>query len=204
MRIPTQDLSYQDGYRLLTGCVVPRPIAWVTTRDPASGVVNLAPFSFFTGVSAQPPMICFEAERRLGQKKDTLRNIEATGEFVVNVVTEELAQAMVDSARDYPPEVSEVTETGLHLLPSELVGVPRLAESPIQMECRLEQITEFGASPHSLIIGRVVLFHVQDALYSAGRIQADAWNPLGRMAGDWYCSTRDRIKIKRQDTHRDG
>ena len=185
-----------DPFNAIVG---PRPIGWISTQN-AAGALNLAPYSFFNAFNYVPPIVGFGS---IGTK-DTLRNIEATGEFVVNVVTEELAQAMVDSARDYPPEVSEVTETGLHLLPSELVGVPRLAESPIQMECRLEQITEFGASPHSLIIGRVVLFHVQDALYSAGRIQADAWNPLGRMAGDWYCSTRDRIKIKRQDTHRDG
>lgn len=203
MKIPTDGLDYRDTYRLLSGSMVPRPIAWVTTVNRETGLVNLAPFSFFTGCSVLPPMVCFAAERRLGQRKDTVRNIEDTGEFVVNIAPAKLVQEVVVSAQDLPAEVSEIEETGLKLLPSDMVRVPRLAEAPVAMECHLHVITVLGTSPHSLIVGRIVQFHVRDDVYDDGRIDFDALDALGRMAGDWYVTTRDRINAKRLDFRKD-
>lgn len=203
MKIPTRDLSFRDSYRLISGSMVPRPIAWVTTRNRETGLVNLAPFSFFTGCSVVPPMVCFAAERRLGQRKDTVRNVEDTGEFVVNIAAAKLVNEVALSARDLPPDVSEVEAAGLTLLPCDNVQVPRLADAPVAMECRLHVINVLGTSPHSLVIGHVVQFHVRDDVYAGGRIDFDALDALGRMAGDWYVTTRDRINVKRVDWRKD-
>lgn len=182
---------------------MPRPIAWVTSRNPKTGVVNLAPFSFFTGCSVLPPMICFAAERRWGDRKDTVKNIEDTGEFVVNIASVKLASEVVVSAQDFPPDVSEVEEAGLHLLPGDMVQVPRIEEAPVSLECRLHQITVLGTSPHSLVIGHVLQFHVCDDVYDGGRINFDTLDALGRLSGDWYITTRDKINVKRRDFRKD-
>lgn len=200
MEIHTGNLDERKAYRLLTGSILPRPIAWVTSLDPATGVINLAPFSFFTGCSVVPPMVCFAVERRKGAKKDTVRNIEATGEFVLNVVTEELGEAMVISAGDFPPEESEVAAAGLDLVPSSVVRPPRVAAAPVHMECRMFRILEVGSSPHSLVIGQVEVFHVADHLIDeAGRIDYNRLHPLGRLAGDFYCTIADQRRIIRRD-----
>lgn len=203
VKIPAATLDETGTYRLLTGAILPRPIAWVSTVDPQTGVVNLAPFSFFTGVSVVPPMVAFAVERRHGVKKDTVRNVEATGEFVLNLVTSQLAEAMVISAQDLPPEQSEVDVAGLKMLPGDAVKVPRVAESPVHMECKLVQILELGSSPHSLVIGEVVQFHIRDDLYENGKIGVTRLNALGRLAGDWYCLTDDLIKVTRRDWRKD-
>src|SRR5438105_4982175 len=162
-----------DIYHLLVGIVTPRPIAWVTTVSPG-GVVNLAPFSFFNAFGSNPPVIVFSpARRRDGSKKDTLLNIEARGEFVVNSAVESLAEQVNLSSKELPPEESEIALTGLSTLPSIKVKPPRLRESPVNMECKLRQIVPLGDGPISgnLVIGEVVMFHVADAVFGDnGRI----------------------------------
>ena len=148
MTIDPGDRAPRDIYRLLTGVIVPRPIAFVSTvsRD---GIRNLAPFSFFTAISANPPVICFSpmVRNRQASQKDTLHNIEATREFVVNIVSESIAEQMNRTSADYPPEVDEFIEAGLTPLASDLVAPPRVGESLVSMECTLHTILTLSTEP---------------------------------------------------------
>ena len=191
--------NYTDIYKLMTGAIVPRPIAFVSTVG-ASGAFNLAPFSFFTGISANPPVICFCPMIRYdGSRKDTLRNIESTREFVVNVVSEEIAQQMNLCSPEYPPDVDEFQVAGLTPLPSDLVRAPRVAESHVSMECRLLQIVDVSARPlgGSLVLGEIVRFHVDDALIENYKIDPGKLHPIGRMGGPTYTRTTDRFDMNR-------
>lgn len=189
-----------DIYKLMVGVIVPRPIAFVSTLSP-DGILNLAPFSFFTGISANPPVICFCPMIRGsdGQRKDTLRNIEATGEFVVNVVSEDFAQQMNICSTEFPPEVDEFRASGLTPVPSDLVKPPRVAESRINMECRLFQIVHVSPKPlgGSVVLGEVLRFHVQDELCDNYKIDPDRLRPIGRMGGPTYTRTTDRFDMPR-------
>jgi flavin reductase (DIM6/NTAB) family NADH-FMN oxidoreductase RutF len=189
-------------YRLLTGIIVPRPIAFVSTVS-REGARNLAPFSFFTAISAHPPAICFSPTRRGrdGGKKDTLVNIEATREFVVNVVSEEFAREMNVCSADVPPEVDEFERSGLTAEASDLVRPPRVKESAINMECRLIQIVHVSAKPlgGSLVIGEVVRFHIRDGIMEHFNIDPDILHPIGRMGGSTYTRTTDRFEMARPD-----
>lgn len=193
------EMDHQAAYKLIIGSVLPRPIAFVASRS-AAGVDNLAPFSFFTVVCANPLTIAFSAMRRgpKAEKKDTLANIEATGEFVVNVVDEDFVAAMNQCSADYAPDESEFVASGLTPVPSEVVAPPRVAESPIAMECKLHQVVEVSAGPGggSLILGTVVRMHVRDDLYENGKILTN-WHPVGRMAGATYVRTRDTFELPR-------
>jgi flavin reductase (DIM6/NTAB) family NADH-FMN oxidoreductase RutF len=190
----------RDVYKLMVGAIVPRPIAFVSTRS-ADGVLNLAPFSFFTAISANPPVICFSPMIRSsdGQKKDTLRNIEATREFVVNVVSEEFAAQMNLCSQEFPPDVDEFAASGLTPLASETVKPPRVAESHIQMECRLVQVVHVSPKPlgGSIVLGEVLRFHVDDAVVSNFAIDPDKLRPIGRMGGPTYTRTTDRFNMER-------
>ena len=190
----------RDVYKLMVGAIVPRPIAFVSTLS-ADGVLNLAPFSFFTAISANPPVICFSPMIRSsdGQKKDTLRNIEATGEFVVNVVSEEFAAQMNTCSQEFPPEVDEFAVSGLTPLASEAVRPPRVAESHIQMECRLVQVVHVSPKPlgGSIVLGEVLRFHVDDAIVANFAIDPDKLRPIGRMGGPTYTRTTDRFNMER-------
>src|ERR1039458_5073767 len=151
-----------DNYKLLTNLVVPRPIAWITTVSE-SGVINLAPFSFFNAVGSDPLYVVIGIGRRnSGAPKDTARNIESSGEFVVNMVTEDLLGAMNISAADFPPDQSELAAAGLHTAPSVHVKTARVAEAQASLECRLFSAQPIGAN--TLFIGEVVMFHVADRL----------------------------------------
>ena len=189
-----------DIYKLMIGAIVPRPIAFVASMS-AAGVRNLAPFSFFTATSANPPVICFAPMVRSsdGSRKDTLRNIEETQEFVVNVVSEEIAERMNACSPEFPPEVDEFEVSGLTPVASDLIQVPRVAESKIAMECRLFRIVEVSDKPMggSLVLGQVVRFHVADGLFENFRIDADALKAIGRMAGSDYARTKDRFSMTR-------
>lgn len=196
MQLDPQQMPSQAAYKLLIGCVVPRPIAWVSTIS-ADGVANLAPFSFFMGVCGDPPTIAFSSGPRQGKLKDTVRNIEYTQDFVVNVVNDPLAQQMNLSSGDYPPEVSEFTITGLTPLPGIKVKAPRVAEAPINLECRLVQIVPVGHGPHSLVLGEIVYFHIRDDLYKEGRIDMYKLHPVGRLAGHLYTHVHDIFEMKR-------
>jgi flavin reductase (DIM6/NTAB) family NADH-FMN oxidoreductase RutF len=187
-------------YSLMTGVIVPRPIAFVSTVSP-EGAGNLAPFSFFTGISANPPVICFAPMVRGsdGSRKDTLRNIEATREFVVNVVSEEIAQQMNACAPEFPPDVDEFTVSGLTPVASDLVRPPRVAESKVSMECRLLQIVDVSAKPlgGSLVIGEVLRFHIANEIMDGFRIDSDGLRAIGRMAGPEYVKTTKRFVMVR-------
>ena len=186
------------AYKLLIGCVVPRPIAWVSTVD-AAGVRNLAPFSFFMGVCGEPPTIAFSSGPRAGGRKDTVRNVEASGEFVVNVVDDVHAEAMNATSGEYPPEVDEFTVASLAAAPGVRVAAPRVAGAPISLECRLVQIVRIGRGPHSVVFGEIVYLHVRDDLYdtATGRIDVAALRPVGRLAGHMYSRTHDLFEMKR-------
>lgn len=195
-------MDSKDKYRLLTNCIVPRPIAWVTTIS-SDGIYNAAPFSFFTGVSVEPPLVLFAVERRFGEKKDTLINIEDTKEFVINIVTEENVVQMNETSKDFEPMEDELELVGLTPKPSKFVKVPSIAESPIHMECKLHDIIEIGSSPHGLVIGEVVAVHVQDELIKDGRIQMGDLRAVGRMGGKWYTKTMDLFELLRLDWRKD-
>jgi flavin reductase (DIM6/NTAB) family NADH-FMN oxidoreductase RutF len=194
------DTGYQNVYKLLIGAVVPRPIAFVSTLS-RDGIRNLAPFSFFTAVSANPPVICFCPIRRLAPDpyKDTLRNILDTREFVVNIVSEEFAEKMNVSSADFPPEVDEFEASGLTPIPSDLVKPPRVAESHVHMECKLYLAIEVGDLPGSgnLVLGEVVRFHVDDQYFDDFKLDPDKLRPIGRMGGATYTRTTDRFEMVR-------
>jgi flavin reductase (DIM6/NTAB) family NADH-FMN oxidoreductase RutF len=189
----------QDIYKLLIGLIVPRPIAFVSTVDPA-GVRNLAPFSFFTCASADPPVIAFSPMvRGVGGTKDTLRNIRETREFVVNIVSEEIAAQMNMTSGEYPADVDEFLVSGLTPLASDLVAPPRVKEAKASMECKLFQIVEVSQRRlgGSLVLGEVVRFHVDDSLVDNYRVDPNGLNAIGRMGGTDYSRTRDRFDMAR-------
>ncbi|HEX3742961.1 MAG TPA: flavin reductase family protein [Bryobacteraceae bacterium] len=192
--------SIQVLERLLVGVIVPRPIAFVSTIS-LDGVANLAPFSFFTAVCPKPPVVCFcnSVRTRDGSKKDTLRNVEATGEFVLNVVSEDFAQQMVTCSGEYPPDVSEFELSGLTPIASDLVKPPRVKESHVQMECRLLQVVTVSSEPGggSLVMGEVLRFHVDDSVLVNDRVDPDRLRPVGRMGGLEYVRTTDRFSMTR-------
>lgn len=187
-------------YKLLIGAVVPRPIAFVSSINP-DGILNLAPFSFFTVASAHPPVLVFTVGNRAtpDPRKDTLRNITTAREFVVNVVSEEIAEKMNLCSGDYPPEVDEFQVSGLTPIPSDLVKPPRVAESHINMECRLLYTISMSnlINGGNLVLGEVVRIHIDDAMFQNYRIDPDKLLAVGRMAGNGYTRTRDRFDMIR-------
>ena len=191
-------------YKLMTGIIVPRPVALVSTVD-ADGNANLAPFSFFAGVGSAPPTVLFcpalrpDSTGQAGKRKDTLHNVEATREFVINVVSEAISAQANATAAEVPPDVDEFRLSGLTPVASELVMPPRVAESPAQMECRLMQVIYTGHKPASgvIVLGEVVRFHVREDLFYDFRIDPAALDAVGRMAGNTWARTRDRIDLIR-------
>ena len=186
-----------NNYKLLIGSVVPRPIAFVSTVSP-EGVGNVAPFSFFNAICGDPPTICFSTGVRT-PRKDTLRNVELTGEFVVNVVSEEIAEKMNVCSGEFPYGVDEFEVSGLTPAPSEVVKAPRVLESHVNMECKVVQIIEVSIRPMgaTLIIGEVVRFHVDDAIVDNFRVDPETLRAIGRMGGNGYTRTRDRFDMIR-------
>jgi len=201
MIIDPAKLDWKGAHELLVSAVLPRPIAFVSTIGP-DGVNNLAPYSFFIPMSIQPAVVGIGIGwKRDGTKKDTLANIEFSKDFVVNIVTDELAQAMNQSSKEYPSHVDEFKEVKLTPAKSELVKSPRVAESPISMECRLRQIMEIGGPPrrNSFVIGEIVRVHVRDDLWVHDTIQAQRLKIVGRMNEDLYVRTTDIFEMKRPD-----
>ncbi|GBC93826.1 hypothetical protein HRbin15_02328 [bacterium HR15] len=185
-----EELGVRATYALMISCIAPRPIAWVSTLSP-EGVPNLAPFSYFNAGGANPPSIVFSPTNfRDGRPKDTLRNVEATGEFVVNIAPYELAQRMNETSADFEYGISEFEQVGLTPLPSRFVKPYRVAESPIQMECRLFQVVRHGtgALAANYVIGEVLCFHVATHLLKEGPIVDNRIADfIGRMGESWYC-----------------
>jgi flavin reductase (DIM6/NTAB) family NADH-FMN oxidoreductase RutF len=200
MTIDVADASMIEVYRILIEIVTPRPIAWVTSIDQ-EGRVNLAPFSFFNAFGANPPVVVFSPTRRRdGTKKDTLLNVEATGEFVVNAAVEALAQQVNLSSKELPHGESEVELTGLTLSPSARVRVPRIAEAPVHLECRLIQVVPIGDGPLSanLVIGEVVMIHIDEVVLTpSGRVDPRELCTIGRLGGSDYCRTSDLFSMER-------
>ncbi len=204
--IDPQGLSGRDAYFAMISTIVPRPVAFVTSMN-ANGVVNLAPFSYFNGVCSKPMMvsICIGHRKLDGElvKKDTLRNIEASGEFVVHIPREDMAPQVNQCSAEYPPEVSELEAVGLTAVASDVVAPPRIAECPIAFECVLDQVIMLGR-PRALtgmVIGEIVRIHMDDAVLDAdsGRVDIDKLRPLSRLGGSWYGRTREAFSIPRPD-----
>ncbi|MBM6619428.1 flavin reductase family protein [Bacillus suaedaesalsae] len=189
MDITPHTLPWQDAYKLLVGSIVPRPIAFVSTMDEY-GNSNLAPFSFFTAICADPLLICFSPMRRgsTGDKKDTLINIEQTKEFVINIVSDSLAQKMNDTAPEFEARIDEFEVSGLTKERSESVRPYRVKECKVHLECVLHDVLHFGehAGSGSLVIGKVQHVHIDDELYYDGKINTELLNPIGRLTGNMY------------------
>jgi flavin reductase (DIM6/NTAB) family NADH-FMN oxidoreductase RutF len=197
--IRPESTSPRDFYRHMIAAITPRPIAWVSTLSPR-GVANLAPYSFFNGVSANPPALMFAAaNRRDGSRKDSLVNAEATGEFVVNIVSHALAVPMNASSADLPYETDEFEVTGLAKSPSTLVKPPRVADALVAFECRLHQIVRLGEGPlaGNIAIGLILAMHIGDSVLTDGGIDPDKLDTIGRMGGAAYCTTRSRFDLDR-------
>lgn len=195
MEIPSDTLNAEESYKLITGTVVPRPIAWVSTVNQWGGI-NLAPFSAFTFVCSFPVMLGFNVGRRLGEIKDTARNIRANSDYVVNIADESMLEALHLSSFEHPPEVSEAEFLGLETVSCSMVRGKRLAKAPISMECRLNQILNFGSSGADFIVGEVLLFHVRDDLLVNGKIDSGRLRPICRLAGPNYAKLGEIITMQ--------
>lgn len=194
LEIDPAQLDRRAAYKLMISLIVPRPIAWVVTISPA-GSLNLAPFSYFNGISSHPPIVMIAVGARRGERKDTWRNIEQTREFTVNVVVPELVDAMVLSSGEFPPEVDEFKEAGVTPLDSTRIAPPRIAESPVSMECTLEKIVEVAGS--ALILGRVVLYHIREELMVEGSVDPKKLMPVARLGDDYYSHLGEVFKRAR-------
>src|ERR1700719_440759 len=190
MNVRREQIHYRDFYRILLGSVAPRPIAWVSALN--NGHLILAPFSFFNAVSAKPPLLGFSPSLRLvdghSAPKDTLHNIRETGEFVVNVVTFAVADAMNLTSGEYDSSVDEFALAKLNTRPSQVVRPPQVAESPVSFECKLNRIIDFGTEPPSgsLVIGEIVCVHLEDNVLREGRLKSDSLILIGRMGDTHY------------------
>ena len=200
MEFNFETLDPRERYKLLIGSVVPRPIALVTSIDE-KGVYNAAPFSFFNCFSHDPPILIIGIEERAGAPKDTVRNIRATREFVVNVVSEAIAERQNICAVDFPPGVDELKHAKLTAVPSSAVKSPRIAESPVNMECKLVEELRFGENgKRSIIVGEVLRFHIHDdVLGERNHVLIDKLKPVGRLSGNAYAHVTDRFDVKRID-----
>jgi flavin reductase (DIM6/NTAB) family NADH-FMN oxidoreductase RutF len=210
MDVTPSHLAHREVYNILLSAVAPRPIAWVSSLS-ASGQPNLAPFSFFNAVCAEPPLLAFAPSMRspkksgaaagepVGEPKDTLRNIRETREFVINVVTYELAEAMNLTSGEYDAAINEFEVAKLASAPSKLVWPRRVAESPVSFECKLHQILDFNPGPEggSLVIGEIVSIHVDDRHIKEGRLDRNSLDLIGRMGGMQYTRTTQRFELAR-------
>jgi len=200
MRFDPLQVSSKDMYQLLIGLVTPRPIAWVTTVSP-NGVTNLAPFSFFNAITARPPTLVFScANRRDGSKKDTIRNIEAVPEFVVNVCSYEQREAINNTSAELDYEVDELETFGLTAIASETIKPPRVAGTKAQFECVLHQIVVVGEGSlaANLVIGRITMDHTDaDIFDDRGAVDPGKIDTIGRLGGSNYVRTTDRFALDR-------
>lgn len=199
MEILAQSTPASEFYKYLITIITPRPIAWVSTISKA-GVPNLAPFSFSSGVTSHPPTHLFcPANHSDGRKKDTLINIEETGEYVCNVVPYALRTPMIASSEEFSPDVNEFEKAGITPVTSRLVKPPRVKESPVAMECKVIQVIPIGTGPNAgnIVVGEILALHVDDAVIKNGKIDPDLMDTIGRMGGADYCRTTERFTLHR-------
>ena len=199
MEITPDTIKPSELYRILTGCILPRPIAWVSSVAD-NGTPNLAPFSFFNVASVKPPVLGFSPlVDEIRQDKDTLVNIRETGEFVVNIVSHKLAESMNQTSAAYASDIDEFDCAGLSAVASATVRPSGVAESLVRFECRLRQLISFGADPYAgtLVLGDVCHVHLHEEIYQDGKIDGDKLDAIGRLAGNFYATTRDRFAIAR-------
>ena len=194
--IDPETLDKRDNYFLNTSLLLPRPIAWVGTLG-SDDVPNCAPFSFFMGVSSYPPIVAIAIGQKRTGPKDTVRNIEHLPEFTVNICNEELGQQMVQTGLDYEYGVSEFSEAGLVTMPSEIIKAPRIGGAPVQMECVLHHRLDVTDTTTTVIFGRVVRYHIDEAVLDpeTGLVDAHKLKPLGRLGGNEYCTVHDIFEI---------
>jgi flavin reductase (DIM6/NTAB) family NADH-FMN oxidoreductase RutF len=202
MKFDPSEISFTEVHKLMIGSIVPRPIAFVSTLSK-NGKNNIAPFSYFNGVCSKPPTIMFAPARRGwdGKEKDTLINIRDNNQFVINIVSESFAEQMVMCSTDFDSDVDEFEISGLNPVPSNKISPPRLLESKISYECELNQIVEIGegdAGSGFIVIGTIVLFHIDDDVYDNGHILLDRLEPLGRLAGNQYTRPNNNLEIIRK------
>lgn len=199
MIVRTTDIPRRLAYRLVIGSIVPRPVAWVSTAS-RDGQRNLAPFSYFMGIGADPPLLAVSVNAHRGRQKDTLANVEETGEMVVNIASEALLDQMVLTSGEYARGRDEFQIAGLTPAPCELVKAPRVQEAPIAMECRVRQITILGNPPNitGVIFGEVLAWHFDDAILDADGVpDMQKLKAVGRMIDDWYVLTRELRNVPR-------
>lgn len=193
-------LPERENYKFLTGSIIPRPVAFVTTLS-AEGILNAAPFSYFNIVTANPPMISISVQRADGRMKDTARNAIQQKEFVVHIGDEQYVEEMNATAKPLPPNESEVEYAKLTPVASSKIKVPGVKEASIRMECVLEKAIPLGGTEDNpaceLLIGRVVQYHIRDDLYENGRINAEGLHPVSRLAGNSYSKLGERFEIVR-------
>ena len=195
-RFTVAELSGADPYKLTTGLVVPRPIGWIGSMS-ADGIPNLAPYSFFNAVSGNPPMFVFSPGR--GGRKDTLANVREVGEFTINIVTIDVAEAMNATAATHPAAVDEFEAAGLTPVPSSSIRPPMVGESRANIECVVDRIVDIGHAQHgnALVIGEAVEFHVDDALLDGTKVDQAALRAIGRHAGNGYSHSTDLFELVR-------
>ena len=199
MQIDPRELNPVEAYKLLISIIVPRPIAFVSTCAQ-DGSTNLAPFSFFNGVSSYPPIVSVAIGMKAGgEPKDTLRNIRETNEFVVNMVTENIAAAMHQASADYPFGTSEFEQVGLTPIPSDLVRPPRVKESPIALECQVIQMVPVTGSDTQLVLGRVLRYHIEDEIITDLTVDIENYPIVGRLGGRAYCTIGTTFTMPRAD-----
>lgn len=196
LSIDPNQQTERENYKLLVGTVIPRPIAFVTSMS-ADGLVNAAPFSYFSIVSSDPPLLSISVQSRAGVLKDTARNAIEAREFVIHVVDESNVAEVNKTAASLSPEESEIDLTGLTLIPSEVVKVPSVEQAKVRFECQLEQAVELGGT--RLLIGKVVRFHIDESIYENGRINPEALKPVSRLAGTNYAKLGEIFSMKRPD-----
>lgn len=194
------ELDGVDGYKLVTGLVVPRPIGWIGSVSP-DGVNNLAPYSFFNAVSGDPPTVMFSPGAGPGTRRDTADNVKVTGEFTVNVVTDEVAEAMNATSAGLVAESDEFAHAGLTAVPGVAVNAPLVAEAKAQMECRVTHRLHVGRTGGGnwLFVGEVVAFHINGDLLDGTRIDQAALAAVGRHAGNTYSRTHEQFTLTRPD-----